>query len=89
MAPWTCTIGGQRHSFADLRELMAKATPRRSGDELAGVARSIGCDDVRVQADVPRACDAALAGAGHDDAVLVAGSLYVAGAARTYLRRIL
>jgi ethanolamine ammonia-lyase large subunit len=30
--------GSTRHTFADLRELMAKATPARSGDELAGVA---------------------------------------------------
>ena len=32
------TIGGTRYSFADLRELLAKATPLRSGDVLAGVA---------------------------------------------------
>jgi ethanolamine ammonia-lyase large subunit len=30
--------GTVRHSFADLREVMAKATPLRSGDCLAGVA---------------------------------------------------
>lgn len=30
--------GSVRHSFADLREVMAKATPLRSGDCLAGVA---------------------------------------------------
>jgi ethanolamine ammonia-lyase large subunit len=31
-------IGSQTHVFADLRDLMAKATPARSGDRLAGVA---------------------------------------------------
>jgi ethanolamine ammonia-lyase large subunit len=31
-------VRGVRHSFADLRTLMAKASPRRSGDELAGLA---------------------------------------------------
>lgn len=31
-------IGGQTYVFADLRELMAKATPPRSGDRLAGIA---------------------------------------------------
>ena len=36
--PDTHTAFGERHRFADLREIMAKATPRRSGDELAGVA---------------------------------------------------
>ncbi len=30
--------GGTSHVFADLRELMAKATPLRSGDQLAGLA---------------------------------------------------
>src|ERR1700759_581162 len=32
------TIGATTHVFADLRELMAKASPPRSGDRLAGVA---------------------------------------------------
>ena len=32
------TVGHQRFHFADLRELMAKATPARSGDALAGIA---------------------------------------------------
>ncbi|MDB5616939.1 ethanolamine ammonia-lyase subunit EutB [Tardiphaga sp.] len=31
-------IGTQTHVFADLRDLLAKATPPRSGDRLAGVA---------------------------------------------------
>jgi ethanolamine ammonia-lyase large subunit len=31
-------IGGQTHVFADLKTLMAKATPLRSGDMLAGIA---------------------------------------------------
>lgn len=30
--------GNQTYRFADLKDLMAKATPRRSGDELAGIA---------------------------------------------------
>ena len=32
------TLGGLRYRFADLRELLAKATPARSGDQLAGLA---------------------------------------------------
>src|SRR5215813_15061047 len=32
------TIDATTHVFADLRELMAKATPSRSGDRLAGIA---------------------------------------------------
>ena len=35
---YTQTIGRRRYSFADLRTLLARATPARSGDELAGVA---------------------------------------------------
>lgn len=38
MARWKCQVGARTHEFGSLRELMAKATPRRSGDELAGVA---------------------------------------------------
>ncbi|QCI65044.1 ethanolamine ammonia-lyase subunit EutB [Phreatobacter stygius] len=36
--PFRATIGGSTHVFADLRDLMAKATPIRSGDQLAGIA---------------------------------------------------
>jgi len=32
------TVGNTRYRFSDLRELLAKATPARSGDVLAGVA---------------------------------------------------
>ena len=36
--PYSHTIRGVTHSFADLRTLLAQATPLRSGDELAGIA---------------------------------------------------
>jgi ethanolamine ammonia-lyase large subunit len=35
---FTHTLGGTRHVFADLKTLLARATPHRSGDVLAGVA---------------------------------------------------
>jgi ethanolamine ammonia-lyase large subunit len=35
---WTRRIGARHHSFGSLRELMAKASPLRSGDVLAGLA---------------------------------------------------
>lgn len=35
---YTETVGVNRHRFEDLADLLAKATPLRSGDELAGVA---------------------------------------------------
>lgn len=37
-APFGVTLAGRSYGFADLRTLLAKASPRRSGDELAGVA---------------------------------------------------
>jgi ethanolamine ammonia-lyase large subunit len=43
------TVGLERHVFADLRELMAKATPARSGDELAGVAAASSEERVAAQ----------------------------------------
>jgi ethanolamine ammonia-lyase large subunit len=44
------TVGGHRYVFESLRELMAKATPARSGDYLAGVAA--GDDEERVAAQI-------------------------------------
>jgi folylpolyglutamate synthase/dihydropteroate synthase len=47
----------------------------------------MGCDDVVVCETVEMACSRALKDARAEDAVLIAGSLYVVGSARTYLRR--
>ena len=52
----TITVGGTGFRFADLRELMAKATPPRSGDVLAGVAAGSAQERVAAQmvlADLP------------------------------------
>lgn len=38
MAVYTHDLGRQRHRFADLKAVMACASPPRSGDELAGIA---------------------------------------------------
>jgi ethanolamine ammonia-lyase large subunit len=38
MPRWSCPVAGKSHEFGSLPELLAKATPRRAGDELAGVA---------------------------------------------------
>ena len=35
---YTRTVGAKTYGFCDLKDLMAKATPERSGDRLAGVA---------------------------------------------------
>ncbi len=52
------TIGNARYTFASLRELLAKATPLRSGDVLAGVAAESAEERVAAQfalADLPLA----------------------------------
>jgi ethanolamine ammonia-lyase large subunit len=50
------TIDSVTYSFRDLRDLLAKATPARSGDELAGVAAKSSVERVAAQmalADLP------------------------------------
>lgn len=37
---YTKQLGNITYKFEDLRELMAKATPARSGDDLAGISAS-------------------------------------------------
>jgi len=52
----THTVGGHRYEFEDLRTLMARATPLRSGDRLAGVAAQTAQERVAAQmalADLP------------------------------------
>jgi len=50
------TVGSQTYQFPDLRTLMARATPLRSGDLLAGVAAGSAQERVAAQmalAEVP------------------------------------
>ena len=46
---FTHTVGNLRHSFPDLRTLMARATPERSGDALAGLAAESAEERVAAQ----------------------------------------
>jgi ethanolamine ammonia-lyase large subunit len=49
---------GERHRFSDLKDVLAKASPRRSGDELAGLAAATDAQRVAarsVLADLPLA----------------------------------
>lgn len=65
-------------------------SPRaRLATEIAQVARDMGCSQVESVDTVERACELALRDATSDDAILVAGSLYVVGAARGHFRTIL
>src|SRR6202453_2091900 len=55
---YNATIGARRYVFADLKMLLAKASPLRSGDQLAGVAAATGEERVAAQyalADLPLA----------------------------------
>ncbi|UJW80330.1 ethanolamine ammonia-lyase subunit EutB [Hydrogenophaga sp. SL48] len=46
---YTHTVNAQRHTFVDLRDLMARATPMRSGDRLAGVAAGSAAERMAAQ----------------------------------------
>jgi ethanolamine ammonia-lyase large subunit len=52
------TIGHRRYTFSDLKKLLAKAAPIRSGDQLAGIAAETGEEQIAAQfalADLPLA----------------------------------
>ncbi|MFO1168406.1 MAG: ethanolamine ammonia-lyase subunit EutB [Rhodoblastus sp.] len=54
--PFASTIAGVRYAFPDLRTLLAKASPARSGDRLAGLAAAAAAERVAARmalADVP------------------------------------
>src|SRR4051795_4654664 len=46
---YSATIGSSRYAFPDLKTLLAKASPLRSGDVLAGVAAASGEERVAAQ----------------------------------------
>lgn len=55
---------------------------------LTAAGLAMGCDEVIECTTVEQACDRAVRAAGSDDAVLVTGSLYVVGAARPVLKKL-
>ncbi|MFV0308794.1 MAG: bifunctional folylpolyglutamate synthase/dihydrofolate synthase [Desertimonas sp.] len=58
-------------------------------EQVAAAARDLGCDEVLAADTVEAACVLAMDHVDGDDAVLATGSLYVAGAARPVLQRLL
>lgn len=58
-------------------------------EQVAKAAADLGCDEVLAADTVGEACRLAMRSTDGDDAVLAAGSLYVAGAARGELQRLL
>ncbi|MFM1789885.1 MAG: folylpolyglutamate synthase [Actinomycetota bacterium] len=84
------TLAALRADDFDILICTTAPSPRAvPGDVIASAARALGCDDVSTVSTVEQACDRALADATAEDAVLIAGSLYVVGAARTHLHRVL
>lgn len=82
------TLGAMRADDFDIVIACNAPSPRtRDANEIASVAEALGCADVRRATTVESAVDTALSDAGPDDAVLIAGSFYVIGAARPYLAR--
>ena len=57
--PFRQSVGHTTYAFADLKDLMAKATPPRSGDRMAGIAAETAEENVAAKmalADVPLKC---------------------------------
>ena len=53
---YSAVVGGTRHSFPDLKTLLARASPPRSGDQLAGIAAASAEERIAAQmalADLP------------------------------------
>jgi dihydrofolate synthase/folylpolyglutamate synthase len=74
----------------DFDVVIACTAPTPRGVEAAVIgaaARRAGCVEVLVIDDPIAACEEALRQAGADDAILVAGSIYVVGAVRPTLLR--
>src|SRR4051794_40800739 len=56
MPTYVSDFQGERHRFTDLKDVLAKASARRSGDELAGVAAETDAQRIAarsVLADLP------------------------------------
>ena len=50
MPRFSHTLGERRYVFDDLKSLLAKASPPKSGDQLAGIAAASGDVSLLVQA---------------------------------------
>ncbi|NDF71776.1 MAG: hypothetical protein EB138_02205, partial [Actinobacteria bacterium] len=83
-------LGALRADDFDLVVCCNAPTPRGTpASELMKVAQAMGCDDVQSFDKVDAALSYAYRGLRAEDALLVAGSLYVVGEARPVLRTII
>ena len=80
--PMLAALGGVGASVFTTQTALARSAP---AENLASAARKVGIDSVSANPDVVAALDAAKRAASDDDLVLVTGSLYLIGEARTYL----
>lgn len=86
----TDLLAALRADEFDLVVAVTPPSPRgRPAEEVAAAARALGCEEVRACPTVADGIDLARRDADSDDAILVTGSLYVAGAARPHLLRVL
>ena len=82
-------LGALRADEFDMVVCCTAPTPRGTrAESVAAAAREIGCDEVMVHDSVASALGFAYAQLRAEDSLLVAGSLYVVGAARPVLRDI-
>ncbi len=83
-------LGALRADEFDLVVCCTAPTPRGTpASEIAAAARAVGCDDVKIVERVDAALATAYRELRAEDALLVAGSLYVVGAARPVLRQLM
>ena len=57
------TIDSVTYGFRDLKDLLAKATPARAGDELAGIAAGSSVERVAAQMALPNSTSTQRSGA--------------------------
>lgn len=80
-------LGALRADEFDQVVCCTAPTPRgTSAETVAAAAREVGCDEIVVADHVASAISIAYRSLRAEDALLVAGSLYVVGAARPVLR---
>ena len=83
-------LGALRADEFDLVVCCTAPTQRGTpASDIAAAARAVGCDDVKIVERVDAALATAYRELRAEDALLVAGSLYVVGAARPVLRQLM
>jgi dihydrofolate synthase/folylpolyglutamate synthase len=85
--PEEMLVALKAHEFDAVICCTAPSPRAVEADVLARTATAIGCEVVAISESVEDACDRGLSRLTASDALLIAGSLYVVGSARSHLRR--